>query len=265
MTYSHPVHDAYIDVVPVGLMFRDPTYQRELDQRRVQRMSYNWDRRLVGVVDVCDRGEQHDPRYAIINGQHRWAAAVEAGIHNMAVNIHTGLTPTEEARLFFDIDAKTKQLSTWDRWHARSAAGDPAVRDIEKIADKCGLTVRQDPGAKSLQCCAALERIWKRFGPEYLANTLVLLQDVWPGEEYATKAVIVEGTATLLYAYDIQIQSGRLADAMTELSPKLLHTRARELQEAGSKGSFPRLVARVLLSAYNRQPGRGKLDPGELM
>lgn len=252
--------DTFIDVVAVADMFADDTYQRPLDTRRADKIAAAWDRRLVGVLEVSDRGETATPRYAIINGQHRWAAAARLGIAQLAATVHTGLTVEDEAKLFFDIDAKTRQLTTWDRWHARSAAGDPAVAAIERIASECGLAVTQEAGPKNLQCCAALERIWNRSAPEVLADTLVLVLDVWPGDEAAKKAVVIEGVSLVLDRYALDLDSGRLADAMSDLTPRQLHARARDLQDSGTKATFPQLIARVLVTAYNRRPGRGRLD-----
>lgn len=257
--------DTYVDVVRAGELFADPTYQRELDAGRARRMATEWNRRLVGVLDVSDRGEDQDPRYAIINGQHRWAAAsILDPEMPLAVNVHTGLSVEDEARLFYAIDRGTRQLTNWDRWYARRAAGDPTVRDIEAIVTQCGLEVAHNPGPKNIQCCSALERIWNRCGGSVLADTLVLIADVWPGDDQAKKAVILEGIALVLDNYALMLTSGRLADAMSDLTPRQLSARARELQESGTKGSFPQLVGRVLITAYNRRGAKGRLDPAYL-
>jgi hypothetical protein len=252
--------DTFIDVVRVADMFADSTYQRDLDIKRVDRIAATWDRRLVGVLEVSDRGATASPRFAIINGQHRWAAAARLGIAQLAATVHTELTVEDEAKLFFDIDAKTRALTTWDRWHARSAAGDPAVLAIERIATECGLEVTQNPGPKNLQCCAALERIWTRSAPEILADTLVLVLDIWPGETEARKAVVLEGVALVLDTYSLTIDNGRLGDAMSDLTARQLVTRARDMQER-SGGSLTKCIARLLVTAYNKRAARGRLDP----
>ncbi|WP_418345241.1 DUF6551 family protein [Rhodococcus pyridinivorans] len=252
--------DTYIDVVPVDDMFSDNLYQRELDTKRADHIAATWDRRLVGVLEVSDRGEHRSPRYAIINGQHRWAAASRAGVTALAATVHTGLSLADEAKLFYDIDAKTKALTTWDRWHARRGSGDTAVLEIEKIARQCGLTVTQGPGPHNLQCCAALERIWSRAASEVLADTLVLVLDIWPGEQDARKAVVLEGVALVLDTYSLTIDNGRLGDAMSEMTARQLLTRARDLQERGS-GTLTKCVARILVTAYNKQARKGQLDP----
>jgi phage FluMu gp28-like protein len=67
--------DVYIAAVTVDEIFADPTYQRLCDVTRVRKMAHTWDRRLAGILEVSDRGDDASPRYAVIDGQHRWAAA----------------------------------------------------------------------------------------------------------------------------------------------------------------------------------------------
>ena len=69
------VRGTYIDAVAVDELFVDHSYQRPLDTARARQLARTWDRRLAGVVEVSDRGAGQAPRYAIIDGQHRWAAA----------------------------------------------------------------------------------------------------------------------------------------------------------------------------------------------
>lgn len=81
----------YLLAIPTGQLFTDPTYQRECDVNRANRMAADWNPRLAGVLDVSDRGKHHTPRYAIINGQHRWRAAQRTGADiPLVCNVHTG-------------------------------------------------------------------------------------------------------------------------------------------------------------------------------
>jgi hypothetical protein len=57
----------YIDVILAELLFADPTYQRDLDPKRVTKMVAEFDQRLVGVLEVSARG---NGRFAILDGQH---------------------------------------------------------------------------------------------------------------------------------------------------------------------------------------------------
>lgn len=46
-----------------------------VDTARARNMAKTWDRRLAGILEVSDRGEHATPRFAVVDGQHRWAAA----------------------------------------------------------------------------------------------------------------------------------------------------------------------------------------------
>ncbi|NDK91434.1 hypothetical protein GYA93_17885 [Gordonia desulfuricans] len=254
----------YVTALPVSQLFTDPAYQRELDTNRARFMSQTWDPRLVGVIDVADRGpDTHhlSPRYAVINGQHRWKAAVLRDPQmSLACNVHTGLTVEEEAKLFWDSDRRTKSLSTWDRWKARRQAGDQVVVEVERIAASLGLRVEQSAGDNHLQCCAALEFLYGRRIPETIHDTLELIDDVWPGQPQRYNAAVIKGIGLTLFDYADDLDTGRLADAMSDLTPRQLIARAHELKASYPTTGIPMLVTAAAVAAYNRA-GRTKLAP----
>ncbi|QKY80041.1 ParB-like nuclease domain protein [Gordonia phage Doggs] len=252
----------YVSAIKVTDLFADPTYQRDLDVNRAKSMSVRWDPRLVGVIDVSDRGDDtppNSPRYAIINGQHRWKAALFLDPElSLVCNVHTGLSISEEAKLFKDIDERTKKISTWDRWRARRAAGDPVVLEIDRIADALGLVVTQNPGPVNIQCCAALEHIHDRFMPETLREVLELVCDVWPGDVKRFNPAILKGLGRTLFVYAGELDTGRFADCLSEITPSQLYARAHELKATGHAQGIPHLVTVAAVVAYNRT-GRDKL------
>jgi hypothetical protein len=67
--------DTYVTAVRVEDVFADREYQRPLNQPRCRKMADEWSTRLVGIIEVSDRGDDHAPRYAVMDGQHRWGAA----------------------------------------------------------------------------------------------------------------------------------------------------------------------------------------------
>ncbi|GAA4756279.1 DUF6551 family protein [Gordonia alkaliphila] len=256
--------ETYITALDVNDLFVDDTYQRELDTNRVVSMSKQWQPRLVGVIEVSDRGEACTPRYAVINGQHRWqAAALVDPRMSLPATVHTGLTVDEEARLFWDIDRTTKKLSNWDRWYARRASGDPVVVGIDALAAKFGYTVTHNPsqtntlgrGRVSLQCCSALEVVVDSYDYRVLRLVLELIGDIWPGDPEARKSNIIKGLGRLFGEYEDQLDSGRLADALSALTPSQLVARAHELKARGSEGGIPKLTTMAALMAYNRVGG----------
>ncbi|MEU2043622.1 DUF6551 family protein [Nocardia niwae] len=255
----------YITAISVDQMFVDHTYQRDLDMPRARRMSREWDPRLVGVIEVSDRGPRSaQGRYAIVNGQHRWAAA---GLRDpnmvMVANVHTGLSVTQEALLFREIDTQTRRLTTWDRWHARRAAGEPVVLDIEEAVAAAGLTISMAPKDGNIRCTSTLERIHRLGGTLLLGNTLRFITDIWGRRLDAVDAPLVLGLAEMLHTYDDELDHRRLGDVLIDYAPRQIKARAQAMRETETGKSNGTLAALVMLAAYNnhRSP---KLDRPKL-
>lgn len=249
----------YPTAIRVDDLFADPTYQRELDVNRARSMSLRWDPALVGVIDVSDRGAHtppNSPRYAIINGQHRWKAACYLDpLMSLVCNVHSGLSVADEAKLFNEIDARTKKISTWDRWRARRAGGDPVVLSIDAMAESLGLVVTPAPGQNSVQACAALEYIYDRCLPETVLEVLQLVNDLWPGDPKRHKSEVLKGLAYVMFEYAEELDSGRFADALSEITPTQLIARAHEMKAARPSLGIPRCIAHASVTAYNRSRG----------
>ncbi|KXO95828.1 hypothetical protein AXK56_16595 [Tsukamurella pulmonis] len=264
-TIEAPINDTTRDVFHAAIaldeMFVDRRYQRDLDERRARKIGADWDRRLVGIIDVSDRGEGEDPRYAVVNGQHRYAAASHSGkaSHLVAV-VHTGLTLEEEAALFRDLDATTKKLSVWDRWKARRAAGDHTVVGIDRIAEGFGFRVMQGGNPAYLTCLSTLERTYQD-DPQFLSQTLELITDVWPDDAAATKAGIVRGLFEIVRTE--RCDSGRLADTLSDVTPSQVHARAVDSTKTYG-GQQWQAVVRVIVHLYNKS-GRSKVHVAEVL
>jgi hypothetical protein len=257
----------YITAIRVDEMFCDYSYQRDLDRSRAKRMAREWNPRLVGVVDVSDRGPRCPAgRYALINGQHRWAAA---GLRDpdmvLVANVHTGLSVTREALLFHEIDAKTRRLTTWDRWRSRRAAGEPIVLDIENTVADYGLVVAEGAKDGNIRCTATLERVFRMGGVLLLGNTLQFVTSVWGWRLDAVDAPLVLGLAHILHCYDEDLDHARLGEVLIGYAPRQIKARASALRET-EQGQAGRLAALVMIAAYNNSRGpkldRARLDTG---
>lgn len=254
----------YIGAVSVRDIFADHQYQRDLDLPRARLMAEAWDVRKVGVIDVSDRGPDAADRYAVINGQHRWAAArlVDPEYHLVA-NVHTGLTVADEARLFYEIDAGTRRLTTWDRWNARRGAGDPEVTAIESVVAGVGLAVDPAPQNGNIRCTATLEKVHQLGGPLLLENTLRLIVEVWGHRLDAVDYPLVLGVALILHSFDTVLDHDRFAEILVDFAPRQIKARAQALRETES-GQFGKLAALVMISAYNSARGTRKLERSKL-
>jgi hypothetical protein len=247
----------YVFAIPVTEIFADHGYQRLLDRKRAEHMAATFDERLLGIIELSDRGEDQHPRYAVIEGQHRWAALTLRQPHGaIAASIHTDLTPAEEARLFHDIDAQRRRLSTWDRWKARRAQHEPAVTAIEATVARIGLRVDDAPKDGSGRRTSTLEKIARsRGGRTLLKDSLQLLHDTWGQQQAAYDMALVAGMALFLDEFGDQetFECEHLVDALIDLAPNKVAFFAREKKANGNHGggALAKFVALLFVERYN--------------
>lgn len=247
----------YIAALRAGDLTVDHAYQRDLDRARVRYMVNTWDPTMLGVLDVSDRGPDADPRYAIINGQHRREVAILADPRGIDVplvcNVHRGLTVAEEAALFNQIDASTRRLSSWDRWRARSASGDPIVTNIERLVADHGMKISAGRINGYIGAVGALEHLHHLGGSQLVKGTLDALAASYGHEWAAYQAPIVSGVGLLLHYYP-DLAPDRLDAALTKSTPQQLRAQAVAYRDI-VPGILYRLVAQILINRING--GRG--------
>lgn len=255
--------DVYVAPIRVDEIFADPTYQRTLDVTRARKMAATWDRRLAGILEVSDRGDSHTPRYAIMDGQHRWAAAqflVDPPL--LVANVHEGLTVADEAALFDKLNRQRKQTSPWDHWRARRAAGDQMILAIETTADKAGLRITESVASdRALWCIGTLEKIaLSAGGLDLLQATLELVTDAWgTSQRSAFEAPLIHGVAMAVDTFGDKIEAQRLIDALAEQPPKRIRMQATTMRDSGMPGSLAKLSAVAVVNVYNQKKAAGRL------
>ena len=249
----------YVTSIPARHLFVDHTYQRPLDENRITKMVAEFNPEPLGVIDVSDRG---DGTFAIVEGQHRWAAAREAhpdrdGVHLVCL-VHTGLTTTDEAHLFHQIDVRRRALSGWDRWKARRGAGDPVVAEIEAVVTSHGLLGDPAPRDRSVAATKTLETVYELGGQQLLSNTMLILTRAYRITRDAYDGNLIHGLALILHHYNLvdELNIDRLVTALEGIAPRQIKARAATLRET-HRGVLPRLVAAVIVNQYNQPRDAG--------
>lgn len=253
MTTTEP--SVYVTTLTVDEIFADSTYQRPFDIVRARKMAHTWDRRLAGVIEVSDRGERTCPRFAVIDGQHRWRAAKCLTDPPVIVaNVHEGLTIQDEAILFDKLNRQRKKVNAFEHYKARLAAGDWIVGRIQAVLDKHKLKVDPAPVDGNVGCVGTLERV-AEIDDALLDETLQLIGQIWGKRRDALDAPIIHGTALILHRLRDEIDLARLGDALLDVMPRHLATSAVALRDTQS-GTLPVLTALVMINLYNKKPGR---------
>ena len=81
---------------------------------------------------------------------------------------------------------------------------------------------------------------------------------MWPGDSAGLKHGVIRALFEILWSEALP-DTGRLADALSELTPTQVHARAVESRKIHD-GQHWQCTIRVIVEAYNRA-GRGKVDP----
>ncbi len=255
MTAAAADPDVYVTAINTSEVFVDTTYQRPCDPARARAMARDWNPRLAGIIEVSDRGPASLPRYAIIDGQHRWAAAqLLDQPPTLVANVHTGLTVADEAKLFDQLNRARKKVNVFEHYKARLAAGDWIIGRIQAVLDKRGLIVDPAPKDGHIGCVGTLEKV-ADIDDALLDETLELIIDIWGKRRDALDAPIIHGLALILHSLRDDIDLERLVDALLDVMPRHLKTLAVALRDVQS-GTLPVLTALVIMERYNKKPGR---------
>lgn len=131
-------------IVPVDLLDVDYSYQR-VRTAHVNKIYDKWDPNQCDYLIVSYR----DDKFYIIDGQHRYYAALARGVKDLPCIIRTGLTMEDEARIFVEMNTSRKPLNPFDTFKANIANGNENIPEvkvdmiIKRVCDKHGIKVRQ--------------------------------------------------------------------------------------------------------------------------
>ena len=133
-----------IAIIPIDLLDVDYSYQR-VRSSHVNDIFDNWDDDLCDFLIVSYR----DGIFYIIDGQHRYYAALTKGIKNLPCIIMMGLTMEDEARLFVNINLPRKSLNPYDTYKANIANGNESIPEvkidmtIKRVCEKYHIEVKK--------------------------------------------------------------------------------------------------------------------------
>lgn len=143
-TYRPPIGSMpSIEWVHVAELSVDPAYQRSINnnasRRLISSIAANFDWRLCAPLVVSRR---RDGAKVIIDGQHRWSAALQRGdLPQLPCCIFSYDSPADEARMFIVANRARKPMNRLDDFHAAIAAGDEDAIEIQRLVSEAGLKI----------------------------------------------------------------------------------------------------------------------------
>lgn len=126
-----------LDYIPVAQIYTDHNYQRELDERRVQKLVKGFAWTKFGAISLIENGPE---KFAVVDGQHRLEAARRLGFDSVPSSITNAGQFKTEAEIFLALNRDRKNVTPIERYWAGLAAsnidtmitGAEAIRKLSK-------------------------------------------------------------------------------------------------------------------------------------
>lgn len=245
------------EVVPTSKMFV-AKYGRPLVVAKVQTMVRLFDKNGIGTIYLSLRS---DGQYAILDGQHRVAAANLKGLYELPSLVFIDLTYEEEAALYVKF-ATVNQQSSLDKFKARVEAREPTALDIVDLLDSCGslYIAYNGPADHGIQAVSLLENLYRKNGRAHLRHVLTTIYRTWQGTQRAYTYSVVQGISAFLLRYEgltvqddgVKLDWQRLTQILQRMTPEGLIAKATQLQGLMSKEKAASAAGQIILHEYNK-------------
>lgn len=200
-----------LTLVAWRLLQPHPKAQRALQGRRVKQLIRDWNPSYVNCLIVAE--DREDGGLYIIDGQHRWHAAVGLGLSNQEVPclIKYGLTLEEMADQFLGgNDARV--VPAFEKHRVGLVAGRPPALTVASLASRYGWEVAKTKGTGRIMCVNTLERAAAR-GPEAVDFALDVATRAWGHDPKAGERPVLEGLIRVYGAHG-SLDRRRLAEKL---------------------------------------------------
>lgn len=249
---------ADIEWLPLRALQPHPIVQRGLIKARVKHLKaeFNTDKLDILIVWL------NEGQYWIVDGQHRWHAAMDLGHGDTKVQckVHRNANLEEMADIFLARN-DTRQVTKIDQFPLGLLAGKPAFVAVDQIVKKHGLTVGAGTVNGRVQSVDKLFALHAK-GPELLDDVLSVVVGAWGTRSAAVEGTILAGVGAVLANYNGSLDRSSLVQRLAKYKggPAGLLGNARGL--SGIKPiSVTRAVAEITVDAYNNRRTSGKLPP----
>jgi len=242
-----------------NMLVTDTSYQRSIDNARVEKIVDNFDPRVANTLKVSFR----DGRFYVFDGAHTLLALKK--VHGdtpflVDCKVFFGLTYADEAYLFALQNGESKEVAFSARLRAMLISRSAEAEDFRARTAAAGLFLSEGTGSATRNTIAALAKAYKLYterGAEEYERILRLIADTWGGAAWSLTGYILGGVSMLLEEYREEIRRDRFVRKLRGAVYEDLRDEARRQQRSSSDVAH----ALALVKWYNRGGGRGTLDP----
>ena len=218
-----------VDLTKITII-RKP-YCRPVSEFKVnQIVRQGFDMMYFGVMHLS---YQTDGTFAILDGQHRSAAARKAGITVVPARIFFDKGYEEEAKISYHLNFIHRPTAL-DNFRYRFASGEEQARDIVLIVAKTapGMHIPVTDGVGrgavgSITSIGAIDRAYADLGPKGFEDIVRILFTAWGQERRAWITDMIEGMRQFWGRYRTEVKEADLIDKLKLVTPEAV------IREAG--------------------------------
>jgi len=232
----------------------DPTYQRDLDQNRVNKIVDNWNPIRFREPFVSLR----DGKFFVFDGQHS-VAAWQAKYDDKPIycKLFRGLTWFDEADAFVEQNNLRKTITTNDRLKALWNMRNPDVVGMVNDATACGCIVDFKKSKSQYRCIAtaALFKAYKALNREQFRAMLTMILRLWDGDPDSLSADIICGFYAFYKDYYGEYPENEFYKKFRNISVNSIIMQGKD-----SGGSREVKYRRIIFKKYNEGRSSRKLE-----
>ena len=227
----------------------DPTYQRSIENAASRRLiasiaaSFDW--RLFSSLIVSARP---DGSRVIIDGQHRWAAAMRRGdLTHLPCCSFSYKTPEDEARMFITANRARKAMNRLDDFYAALAAADEDALEIQRLVTEAGLVVSRSmsvvarkPG--EITFTSSIATALRRHGDQVVSAALTSMAEAFTGSVVAQGSSVFNALVLLFAAPPEGFDPDALVPALRQVDMAGFRNVIRDVQGSEERADALRVA-----------------------
>lgn len=168
--------------LPVTSLRVNKKYQRHIPkfaEKRIKAIALAFDWLKFQPIVVASSGDH----YAIVDGQHRTAAAIACGLKEVPAWI-IDADDVEQAQAFIAINARPSKVSAVQLWHSRLAAKDPEAQALFSMCREAGVVMAKHLGPDEranvcvTYCPDIIHGLSKQYGERVTTQALTVARRV---------------------------------------------------------------------------------------
>lgn len=220
----------------------DDAYQRTVAKSLVNTIQreFSW-----YAFDPLLIGKRKDGSCWVVDGQTRFAVALQLGHAMMACRVFPSDGKRHEAEVFLLANTK-RSVKSFDNWRAALCAEEPETVAINKLVKKFGMAVSYSGHWPNLRCVSKLR---DAYAAGVLPECLTVITQAWTGNADALSEAIMGS----LYVFFARLPDADIERCITKwgrMSPASLYANAQAAKSA-TGGSKYKAGAMELLMKYN--------------